>query len=365
MKGKMKYVTSLNQVAQISKEISKNAQRLVNCSVAARSVKVNSSSINSTIIRISREIEEHSRILCQMSDVLVAGNHTYSRYEENLAKMTGTPLEFQIGESATSAIEVLEDYSDNHEHSKISDYIPAIAKFAGEIGVVGGVFGAVTAWFGGEGTPKDYISGGKYLLKAIGTGAVGLSKGGKEGAKYLSGWYDAFGEIDTSSFGKAFKSSLVKQKNQMDLSKASNTGTKVRAITKWAGHLLTIAGNGYENYIESREQGISSGRAIGETIIESGVDIAVGIGATALSTAAIAALGITAPAAVVGIGAVGITMGANAICEWATGGKDLGEAAANSVYWLGEKLSNGYDSVKRGVVNMVTAPWRGICNMFA
>mgnify|MGYP003293948761 CR=1 FL=1 len=373
----MKYVTSLNNMTQISTEISKGAQRLGNCSVAAKSVRVNYAGINATISRISQEIEAHSRIMCQMSEVLMDGNRTYALYEENLTEMKRKSLEFQRADYvAGSAVEMIETYKDDQPRRTIADYIPTITKFVGEIGVVGGVIGAVTTWFCGKATPKEYITGGKYLLKAVGTGAVGLSKGGTDGAKYLAGWYNAFGEIDTSSFGKAFKSSLVKQKNQMDLSKATNVGTKVRAVTKWAGHLLTIGGNIYDNYLEREEDGISTGRMWGETLIESGVDIAVGFGATALSTAAIAAIGLTAPAAVVGLGAVGITVGANAICKWATGGKDLGEAAADSVFWIGEKavdgaqwigekVSDGYQVVKKGVTSMITAPWRGICNMFA
>ena len=350
-------------MTQISTRISSDMQTLIRCGNAVKNMKVNVYGINSTLQRISQEIEVESQIMHQMSAILSDGTRTYCRYEENLAKMTGEPVSSlpAEGESTDSVNEVDQDI----DGSIWDSILQIIVKFVGNAGAVGGVVSAVATWLSGDGSPKDYISIAKYLSKAAGNGAVAFSKGGIEGAKYMVGWSNALKDIDTSSFGKAFKSSLVKQKNQLDFSKA-NSGTETfNTATKWAGHILTVAGNGYENYIEYKEDGISAERAVGETVIESAVDIAVGIGATALVTAACATIGFTAPVVVVGIGATAITMSANAICKWATGGKDLGEAAADGLYWLDEKITDIKENVKSGIKNTIRASWRGICEVFA
>ena len=157
-----------------------------------------------------------------------------------------------------------------------------------------------------------------------------------------------------SSAGKAFTSSWAKQFGK-DLSFKGVDGVwaKGKVLAKWAGHALTFITNGVDNY---EEHGGFGARWAAETLIESGVDIALEAAATAGITALAAAAGITAaPAVVVGAAAVGVTWAANGLCKWVTGqfgeAKDLGEVASDLICdtaeWIGDKAKSAKDTLTK------------------
>lgn len=107
---------------------------------------------------------------------------------------------------------------------------------------------------------------------------------------------------------------------------------QLSSLAKWGGIVLTVGSNLFENIEEFKGQDGKFERLVNETMIESTVDIALDVVAAAGVTAAAAALGITsAPAVAVGAAAVGVTWAANGVCKWATGGRDIGEWAADLI----------------------------------
>ena len=107
---------------------------------------------------------------------------------------------------------------------------------------------------------------------------------------------------------------------------------QLSSFAKWGGTVLTVGSNLLENIEEFKGQDGKFERLVNETMIESTVDIALDVAAAAGVTAAAAALGITsAPAVAVGAAAVGVTWAANGVCKWATGGRDIGEVAADLI----------------------------------
>lgn len=118
------------------------------------------------------------------------------------------------------------------------------------------------------------------------------------------------------------------------------------AVAKWGTVLLTGAVNFFDNF---EEFGGVTGRGIGETVIETVVDVGLSIGMTALVGAGLAALGVvSAPAVLVAAASAALVYGANAFVESKTG-IDIGEHVADFVFdklpefgnWLGEQIGNG------------------------
>lgn len=363
----MEYVTSIRQMLQSSAEFSRNRKTLNTCKTSVQSVKVNYAGINQSLKRIAQEIETECQLMGQMALVLEDSTLSYQKYEEQIAKLECKSI------SQTSADQKKSDEEKDSDNGffkgTLFDYIATWSngwKLVGNVGAVGGVISGIGSLVTRDGSAKDYITALKYFVSAAGNGAVAIGKGGAEGFRYATGMNDALAKIQPGTFGKGVKSSIASQIDDLNFAKADGAAGKFKTATKWAGHILTVASNGVENYEEYKKGDISAGRAMGETVVESAVDIAVGIGATAVVTAGLSALGVVAaPAVLVGAGAAAITIGANAVCEWATGGKNLGEVAADFVCDVGEGAINLAKKAKNKIKETFTAPWKGFCGAFA
>lgn len=239
----------------------------------------------------------------------------------------------------------------------------------------GGMLGNVVSAFGtlmtNEHTPKNITSVTKYVNSAFGKlldAYAKKSNGSGDWYKGLIGMNNAYSKIDTSSFWKAFTSYLDKEVSDLSMTGASTVAEKGKVLSKWAGYALTFIANGFENYDEFKESE-DWARATGETVVESTVDILMGIGAGALVTAGLATAGVAVtaglPALVVAAGSAVVVMGANAVCKWVTGGKDIGEVAADAVYDLGNYLSDLGSTVGNAIKGGVKSAWSSICGVFA
>lgn len=215
-----------------------------------------------------------------------------------------------------------------------------IWKFTSQAGIIGAGISAIGNFITGDGDLKTILTSGKYLTTGIGGICSAIASRGSraEWSASILGTNNAFSKIDTTSSGKAFMSSMNKQLgSDLDMSKAKGW-EKGKVGAKWAGHAITAITNGVENYEEFQSGQIGAERAVAETVIETGTDIAMGAAATAAITAGAVALGVTAaPAVAVGIAAAGVTWAINGVCKWITGGKDVGEVVADAICDVGEK----------------------------
>lgn len=237
----------------------------------------------------------------------------------------------------------------------------------------GGIVGAGTSmlgnWITGERDIGTVIDSGKYLNSIIGNGADIVAAGGTKTAwlEYLFGANNALSELDLNSGSKAFIDSLRKQfGSDLDFKNVAGKANKVNVGTKWAGHFLTLLSNGWENYEEFQTDGISAERAVTETVIETGVDIGLGALATAGVSAVAVAIGFTAaPALAIGAGAVLVTWAANGVCKWITGGRDIGEVAADMICDVGEGVRSVVQNVGEGLKKAGTAVVDSLKNITA
>lgn len=236
-------------------------------------------------------------------------------------------------------------------------------KVIGSFGTPGGVAAAIGNLATGGADAENIISSCKFLSSAIGTAATACTKGDTTASwwRYFTGMNDATVDFAGSSLGGAFTSSFKKQFSDLNFGNATEVGDKIKVATKWAGHALTVAKNGVENFQEYKSGDISAGRAVAETVVQSAVDIGMGALATAGITAAAVAIGVGAPVAAVGVGAAFVTWAANGVCKWATGGKDVGEVVADAVCDIGEgkigakAVSDGAKTVAKGVGEAVNS----------
>ena len=128
------------------------------------------------------------------------------------------------------------------------------------------------------------------------------------------------------------------------VTKLETGGIKIKG-SKIAGWTLALVGNGFANY---EEYGGFTKRAAAETVTETLVDI----GKMAALTAGIAAIGVSAPAVVVGGTAVAASAVADIVCEKITG-KPVTEYVSDGILdlasQLGRSISGAADTAKRTV----------------
>lgn len=182
--------------------------------------------------------------------------------------------------------------------------------------------------------------------------------------KFLGNWADNGAKtavMDLFGLGKYFKDGVPATASERFLQALSkeaksfkpDVGTAASAgktIAKWGGVVASVVGNGIGNYNEYSSGEISGGRAVAETIVETGIDI----GKTALITAGVAAAIGGAPVVAVTAVAVGVSWGADKICEMITG-KGVTELVSDGIIDGAEKAMDAVSDVGSKVCGAVSS----------
>lgn len=150
-------------------------------------------------------------------------------------------------------------------------------------------------------------------------------------------------------FVKSLKQDLSSYKP--DIGSAAKAG---KTIAKWGGVVASVVGNGISNYNEYSSGEISGGRAVAETVVETGIDI----GKTALISAGVAAAIGGAPVVVVTTFAVGASWLLDKGCEALTG-KSVTEFASDLVLDTAEKVADGISDVGGKVCDTLSSVGEG------
>lgn len=294
------------------------------------------SALDKVIARLEEEKNGLKNLQTGLSDVIKA----YKECEERLAEAPGT--------------------SQTTEAKEKKDPFKWTMKNTWSVIGKGGIIGAGISAIGNIVTEgwslKSGITAGKSLLSMIGGISGTVSQGANANwAQSLFGLNSALTGLDTSGFGKTFTSSWAKQFGKdLSFKNATTVGGKVKVATKWGGHFLTLASNVVDNVDEYKKRGDGNMVKLGaEIAIETGVDIALGAGATALVTAVLAPVG---PAAlVVGAGSVAVTWAANGLCKWITGKfgeeKDIAEVASDAVFYAADKVGKAVGKAGKALKN--------------
>lgn len=298
--------------------------------------------VTSVLDRIMESMEQEERKIKDMGASLYKITTAYQNCEKRIIDQnTGAVISGAV-HSGSGKAEVLDNGETKKEGLswKWKDTWNVISK----AGIAGAEVSTIGNFITGDGDIKTILTSGKFLTTGIGGICSAIAKRGlrAEWSAHILGMNNALHKIDTSSQGKAFTSSMKKQFGyDLDMSKAKGW-EKGKVGAKWAGHALTAITNGVENYEEFQSGQIGAERAVAETVIETGTDIALGAaataGATALAATIVTALGATAaPVVAVGAAAAVAIWAVNGVCKWLTGGKDVGEVVADAVCDVGEK----------------------------
>ncbi|MEL7662050.1 hypothetical protein [Acetobacterium wieringae] len=140
------------------------------------------------------------------------------------------------------------------------------------------------------------------------------SKATKDGWKALVGLDDVFsGQVSkATNIGKRFTDNF---KNQIGDSIGDLTKTG-KAAFEWAGMGLTVAVNAFSNIDEANRGGISSERAVAETVLESAIDIGMDVAVGAAIAAGVGAVCTAgAPVIVVAAGTAAVGFGLDVVTK--------------------------------------------------
>ena len=293
---------------------------------------------------IERLIDDwaHMRALeTGLSSVLNA----YSEYEAKIAEgMGGTAItEEAAGESGAA----VSTETDSRKDGLLTweDFWELVSQ-GGLIGTIASVIGGIAT--GGLSGSSLTGAAGK-ILAAV--GGVSSQIGDDANIKWKDALWGLGNDLDdivgNGTTGEVFTSVWKKElADDLTFSSTKAAGDNVAAAAKWGGYVLTGVSNLLEYLVEFEGADGAGGRIAAETAIETGVAIARGAAATAAVAAGAAAIGVTAaPAVVVGAAAVGVVWAANGVCEWITGGKDVGEVVADAVCDGAAALKDGFDAV--------------------
>ena len=223
------------------------------------------------------------------------------------------------------------------------------------LGGAAGPFGVLNALFDfGMGKPaeglKDLTEGASNIL-------FGVQHALTNGADSFANWASSllgFNQSGINGWGDALDDWLGK----MDFGKQTSTVGKVGTVCQWAGYALSFLVSGVENYAEF-DGDMTNARFWGETVLEGVVDVGLGIGA---GIAAAALLPATWPAIAVGAVGVGVVWVGNQVCEWITGGRDIGEVVADAVCDTVDAVVDGAKQVGRAISDGAKAAWDGVCD---
>lgn len=301
------------------------------------------SSLYKLLDRIVSRLEDEKSDMRSLENGLSDVLKTYKQYEQKAAQqISGKTLQEENVETSSG------ESADSGWEFPWGEFWKYISKG----GIIGSAISAIGLVGTGPWSVQIGISSLKNILNAIGGISSTVAKGADANWKEaLFGLSDGLSGLDTSSASKTFTSSLAKQFGKdLSFTQATKIGDKIKVGTKWGGYLLSLVSNGFENYEEFADQEGSGSRMVAETVIETATDIGVGALATAGVSAAAAALvsaGVIAgaPAIAIGAGAVAVTWAANSVCEWVTGGKDIGEVAADLVCDTAEAIGDGIGAV--------------------
>ena len=238
-------------------------------------------------------------------------------------------------------------------------------KLVSKGGIIGGLVSATGDLVAGGKEP--YISiptFSKDILGTVGSVVKAAEKSDTVWWKELTGWTSVLEGVDTSN--GAFSGILTKEFGKY--TDFSTAGKSISAVAKWAGVGIMAIASGVDNYNEYKSGEIDAGRAVRETVMETGVDVLASAGIYAAIGAGLAATGIGAPVVLVGALAVGVKWGLDALCKSLTG-KDMVELASDAILdgleAAGEVIESAMStatSAIRCAGNALRAGWRRICN---
>ena len=278
-------------------------------------------------------------------------------------------------------IEAIKDLTDYYRDR--DTLIKLLSVFGNGGGITSGLLGLLYKCATNRAKPGDWFGGiGGIFSKGIPAIADFHDKGFKEGLKSFFGWSakTGSGKANATTWWGRFKEGfkMAKKEEIGKYNPSGKTGGQVaKTVGKWIGAIVEIGTEGFENYEEyekSAKTAADRRRAVGETFIESAVDIGKGIAVNSIVAGIWAAAAGTAPvSAGASFAVAAIATGVIVVGDWAIKkftGKDPGEWASDFIYDkvipaakdVGKAIGNGIKTVGDGVKTVSKAIGKGLKN---
>ena len=338
---------------QIGKRLGTIASSISNTSRNLSFSGASSGNLSRRLKTISQDLSGERQTISSLGNVLARAKSRYQSCESAISGETqkdGLQAVLQI--IRNPAILAMRDSKDENGVSMVEKLLKDAI---GEFGALGkGAGGVLDLLDGDKSNGEKAVDAGSASAGILGVIGSWMSQGMKkdEIMDYLLGINEKVIPEDTT-FWNALKKEFSEYafENSDDMTKAAKIGDRLSVGAKWAGGILSLAGNAFDNYEEYSEEGISAGRAVAETVTETAVDIGTDAILTAGVTAGLAALGFTAaPALVVGGGVVLAKWGLDCLCEnlW---GKDFTETVSDGILDMGEAIADGAKDLASNVAD--------------
>lgn len=214
-------------------------------------------------------------------------------------------------------------------------------KLAGQFGITGATVAVIGELITGGRSVKNGLKTGKNILSLI-------EKIGKAESKPSFDWRTLFGldQAITDASSKTLFGAIGDELKKLKFSNAKTVGDKIAVGAKWAGYAMTGILTAYDNFTD--EENTTFGRKLAETIGETTVKIGEGIALKAAIGATCAALGVGAPAVVIGGAVVAATWGIDKVTEHFTG-KNFAEFASDAVLDTGKAVIDKAGKIVKNV----------------
>lgn len=345
----MKFTIYPQNVKTNVSELNGIAGELKNIYSGIESVINNNSIQLDSYVRVKRALKDYQRNVLTlsknascMSDGLQKAVSEYETHEQTICENAshGGPAGIMGGKS------------------KDVDWSSVLWKFVGEAGVVGKTVSAGYKFLTGDKTSRATWAGAIKDGWGIGWDVGDVVKTCRKDPS-VSWAREIFGfnnkPIENLGLSGTFSKAID------DLRGSAGRAKQVKSI---GGIVLSAAMNGISNYEEYQNGEISVGRAVAETVMETAVDwgknLLIGLGVAAGLTL----VGVTsAPAAVIGVATVAVSVGVDWLSQKITG-KKFTEAVSDAYLdfeeWKMDKIKTGAKKVKEGACalwNSIAGGW--------
>lgn len=310
------------------------------------------------LIGAAGKVAEHQSCMWSMHSALDDILKSYDNTERAILSNLG------VKEAKEPTVQADQQSSNSEENKEEFDWSSLLWKTVGNFGAVGK----------GLSTIGKFLTGDKSDAKTWADAGSGFWKTGWKIGDAVKkckkdpdvNWAKEVAGLNRNSFLESIKKSNLSagQRAMHGFNKEikstfrefKTTGGRVKQI---GGIAISAVANGIDNYEEYKNGDISVGRAVAETVTETAVDWGKDLLIGAAVTAGFAAIGIAAPAVVVGAATMAVSVAADWACEQVCG-KKLTEAVSDAVLDAGEALADGIKTGAKKVAEGVSSAWKGI-----
>lgn len=297
-----------------------------------KSVSKTLGNLASSVERITRQIDFEIKCKSQIQSNLKKISSGVSKKSVNVNNMAAAvgKCAVQYKDSERNICETA-----NGEYTtrdKIEDTIDNLWKMLSKFGIGGSAVNTLKELFG-EGDILGGLKGLSDVIYKVSQGVVKVGKGDATWAQMIFGTNKLSPKSFIDNLGEQFR-------KYCNFDGAGNT---ISTVAKWAGAVVS----GVSNWLDNLDEGNTTGRVLGETVVETAYDVVLGTAlyagaATILGTVGAPALAVAAAA---GVATVAVTWIADVVTK---------EFVSEDLTFK-EMISDGVVNVVEGAVDTVTS----------